>query len=108
MVRSSSLLLGTLLLALGCGSAAAISRYESNTLSCPEARSLVQREGAVIFRFQSQRVSGLPLYDRFVVNSSFCASGEETVPKAVPTRSGSCTLLVCRPFVDEDFFGFSR
>lgn len=108
MKRSRTFLLAALAMAVGCGSAGAISRYESTGMTCQAARDRVAQEGAVIFRYPSKRTSGLRLYDRFVHNGSYCATGEEAAPKAVPTRSGECVLLSCQQLIDERHFGTFR
>lgn len=87
------------------GTAEAISRYNSTTLSCAAARSHVATEGAVIFRYPSIRNPGLTLYDRFVAHRGFCSWSETTTAKSVPTVDGECTLLACRQTNDHDFFG---
>jgi hypothetical protein len=92
------------MVALSSGTAEAISRYQSTSMSCAAARSLVAREGAVIFRYPSARNPGLTLYDRFVAHGGFCSFGEYAGAKAVPTTSGSCTLLACLQISDEESF----
>ena len=54
--------------------AQAVSRYSSLQLSCGEITAIVRREGAAIFRYPSPRRTGVTLYDRYVRNSSFCAT----------------------------------
>ncbi len=85
---------------LTSGSAEAISRYNSKSLSCANAKSLVKRQGAVIYRYPSKRNASLILYDRFVAHGGKCAYGETAAVKGIPTRSGSCRLLYCRPSTD--------
>lgn len=78
--------------------AQAISRYNSKSLTCHQAHSLIARKGAVIIRYRSKRNRSLTLYDRFVANVSKCAYGERTAIKTVPTSDNSaCRLLFCRP-----------
>lgn len=85
------------------GTANAISRYNSTSMSCSTARSLVANEGAVIFRYPASRNPSLTLYDRFVRHGGYCAYGEYAGPKAVPTTTGSCTLLACLERSDDGF-----
>lgn len=75
----------------------AISRYNSTSLSCSKAKSIVSQQGAVVYRYPSSRNASLVLYDRFVASGSHCAFGEIAARKAIPTASGKCTLLACRP-----------
>src|SRR5690606_41903674 len=105
--RPSTFLLAALALTFAIGSASAISRYDSTSMSCASADERVRPEGAVIFRYPSERVRGLQLYDRFVAHRGFCTSGEVTAAKSVPTRSGECALLICRQIIDERDFPFS-
>ncbi len=78
--------------------AQAISRYNSKSLTCHKAHSLIAQKGAVIIRYRSKRNRTLTLYDRFVANASKCAYGERTAIKTVPTSdNNACRLLFCRP-----------
>lgn len=86
---------------LSTGLAHAISRYQSTSMSCEAARSTVDREGAVVFRYPSARVPGLTLYDRFVSHGGYCSFNEYAGARSIPTADGSCTLLACRQ-TDED------
>lgn len=95
------ILLVALAVAFSCGTAEAISRYNSRSLSCAKARALVHRQGAVIFRYRSTRNPSLTLYDRFVAHGGHCAWGEVAAPKSIPTASGRCTLLACRQRIDD-------
>lgn len=78
------ILLVALAVAFSCGTAEAISRYNSRSLSCAKARALVHRQGAVIFRYRSTRNPSLTLYDRFVAHGGHCAWGEVAAPKSIP------------------------
>ncbi|MEM9107376.1 MAG: hypothetical protein AAGC96_17130, partial [Pseudomonadota bacterium] len=53
----------------------AINRYNVTTMTCASIQQRVQSEGAAILRWESTRVPGLPLYDRYVRNSGFCEPG---------------------------------
>ncbi len=85
------------------GSAHAINRYNSKTVTCDKARSLVASQGAVIFRYPSARKPDLILYNRFVQHAGRCAIGEVTAPQSVPTKDkNSCMLLRCISRPDDD------
>lgn len=73
----------------------AISRYDSKSLTCREARQIVASQGAVIFRYPSGRNPELTLYNRFVAHAGFCAFGERTASQPVPTSDRSCRLFIC-------------
>lgn len=80
--------------------AQAISRYNSMQLSCDQAQSRIQREGAVILRYQSKRVQGLPLYDRYVAHGGFCPADQYAKLEVVPTAdTNRCRVLKCMPKV---------
>ncbi len=92
----------TVLIALALAATAlpaqAISRYTSTQMSCGEAQSRVRDEGAVILRYQSTRVAGLPLYDRYVAHVGYCQVNETTKLMVVPTAdTRSCPVLKCIP-----------
>lgn len=78
----------------------AISRYNSMQLSCEAAQDRIQDEGAVILRYQSKRVKGLPLYDRYVAHGGFCQTNEYAKLEVVPTAdTNRCRVLKCMPKV---------
>ncbi|MCC2609320.1 hypothetical protein [Neorhizobium petrolearium] len=84
----------------------AISRYNSTGMSCAAVQRVIRREGAVILRYPSRNVRGMTLYDRYVVDSSFCDGREfadrATVPAADTPR---CPVRACKPRPDrEDCF----
>lgn len=86
-----------MLAAIGAASpAAAISRYNSQSLTCAEARQRVIDEGAVILRYPSKRVQGMTLYDRYVTRNAQCDSNEYAERAYVPTRDEPrCPVLAC-------------
>ncbi|HHZ08306.1 MAG TPA: hypothetical protein GX405_05955 [Rhizobiales bacterium] len=85
------------------GSAHAVNRYDSRTVTCDKARSLVATQGAVIFRYPSARKPDLILYNRFVQHAGHCAIGEVTAPQSIPTKdANSCMLLRCISRPDDD------
>jgi hypothetical protein len=74
----------------------AISRFDSQAMSCGEVQARVQREGAVILRYRSARNPSLPLYDRYVANGRYCLVGEVAVSASVPTSDrGHCAVRKC-------------
>jgi hypothetical protein len=91
-------------LALAAPGADAISRYNPTAMSCASAKAKVSAEGAVIFRWASSRNPGLPLYNRFVRNKSYCLPGERAVISYVPTAdTKSCALKTCKRCNPERF-----
>ena len=87
------LVVGAILIA--CTPAHAVKRANSATLSCDQAKALIEREGAVMVHYPSKNVAGLTLFDRFVANRSYCSVQMTTKSKTVPTATGPCKLLVC-------------
>ena len=85
----------------------AISRYNSTSMSCAEARGTVLAEGAVILRWRSAR--GIQRYGRFVAHDGFCDSGERAEPSYILTQdSKSCPVLECKYYDPDDDFIFRR
>lgn len=94
-----------LALAASAAQAHAISRYNSESLTCDEARSIVAHEGAAILRY-SGRNPGMTLYDRYVAHGGYCQSSEYAKNDWVPTAdTASCPVLSCEERDFEDFFG---
>lgn len=88
------LLAGAVLLAVA--PAEAISRYETARLSCGEAQSRVEAEGAVILRYRSERNPSLPLYDRYVAHGGYCQPTEYAKVEFIPTAdTRSCPVYKC-------------
>lgn len=89
--------LAAVCLCLVAGQAQAISRYDPTRMSCGEVQSVVGRDGAVILRYRSTRNPGLPLYDRYVVDSRFCDMGEVRARAYVPSADlNSCPVYKCK------------
>ncbi|QFY59808.1 hypothetical protein FZ934_04790 [Rhizobium grahamii] len=93
-MRKTALLLS---FALVASPAMAISRYNSQSMTCQSARAAIHNEGAVIFRYPSKRVPGMPLYDRYVRNSRFCDGNKYAEWTRIPTKDDpSCRVLNCQ------------
>ncbi|RWA60619.1 hypothetical protein [Mesorhizobium sp.] len=93
------------LMTLVAAEAQAISRYDPTRMSCDRVQGTIARQGAVILRYQSTRVPGLPLYDRYVRDERFCDLGEVRKRAYVPSADAkSCPVFVCkRPDFDRRF-----
>jgi hypothetical protein len=84
-------------LTLVAAQAQAISRYDPTRMSCGRVQSTIARQGAVILRYQSPRVPGLPLYDRYVQSPQFCTMGEVRTRAYVPSAdTKSCPVYICK------------
>lgn len=87
------------------GPAAAISRYNTPSMTCEAARQAIRSQGAVVLRYPSTRVKGLTLYDRYVRNSDQCDSNQYAERAYVPTRDNPrCPVLNCKPIDSIDGF----
>jgi hypothetical protein len=94
----------TLVLALACtlvaGHAHAISRYNSQSMSCAEVQAVLQNERTAILTYSSAR-TGVPLYGRYVYSDASCAIGQCAERKYVSTAdNASCPVKEC--IYDED------
>ncbi|MBB3453679.1 hypothetical protein FHT86_001935 [Rhizobium sp. BK313] len=96
------ILLG-LLIASAATPALAISRYNSLSFTCAQAKAIINRERAVIMRYPSTRVRNMTLYDRFVTDSDACDPGFYAYQDYMPTKDRSdCPVYTCRPSTDFD------
>jgi len=72
----------------------AISRYNSESMSCDRVQMVLRNEGAAILSYRSK--SNIPLYDRYVTNSGFCTGSDITKLYSVPTSDNPrCKVLKC-------------
>lgn len=84
------------MLVLTATSASAISRYSALEHSCNDIQSIIEQQGAAIFRYPSPRRNGLTLYDRYVRNDMFCASHQVTERVVIPSRDNNrCPVRHC-------------
>ncbi|ASW06148.1 hypothetical protein PH562_15915 [Rhizobium sp. CNPSo 4062] len=83
--------------------ALAISRYNSMSMTCAEARAVINRERAVIMRYPARRTPNMTLYDRYVADSGACDMGFYAYQDYLPTKDrASCPVYICRPATDLD------
>ena len=81
---------------LAAADASAISRHNISGMTCAKVQALIQAEGAAILSYRSARNPGLPRYDRFVRDRSFCGVAEVTNRTSVPTTDQkSCPVKNC-------------
>jgi len=75
--------------------ASAAVRYMVQNMTCAEVQASVDRDGvAILYRKAGQ--SGVPLYDRYVANESFCQGGQNAIKESVPTAdTQSCRVSKC-------------
>jgi len=76
--------------------ASAISRYQTNTMSCASVQAALQRDGVAILRYPSPNNPSLPLYDRYVSDRRFCAANQRADLRSVPAADTSqCRVRKC-------------
>lgn len=67
------------------------ARSSTKSFTCEGVKDLVYDRGAIVLNTKNRNV-----YRRFVANRSFCQVEEIVKSYRVPTRTGSCRLLICR------------
>lgn len=93
------------LVALVPAEASAIVRYMVQDMTCAEVKASLSRDGAAVL-YRKTGKAGVPLYDRYVSNQSFCQPGQEIVAENVPTAdTDSCRVPKC---LEQSRFGNSR
>lgn len=81
----------------------AASRYVSTSMTCGEAQDRIMREGEVILRWTSARTPGLPRYNRYVADRSFCQFTEGLYYEYVPTSdTPQCPVVTCKEILYDD------
>lgn len=74
--------------------AGAISRYNSQRMTCERVQAVLRAEGAAILSYRSP--ADIPLYDRYVQHAGYCETGKYSRLASVPTRdTRSCPVLKC-------------
>ncbi|MDI7865067.1 hypothetical protein MRS76_24425 [Rhizobiaceae bacterium n13] len=82
-----------LMLVMASPAAAAPPTYDPTSLTCQGVRSVLAQNGAAILQYTSR--SGLPIYNRYVANQSYCWGGP-MVWRSVPTRDNpACPVAAC-------------
>jgi hypothetical protein len=87
--------IGAVILALMPVEASAIVRYMVQDMTCADVQNSVSRDGVAILYRQAGR-NGVPIYDRYVANGSFCQAGQDTIKESVPTAdTQTCRVSKC-------------
>jgi hypothetical protein len=74
--------------------ASAIVRYMVQDMTCAQVQEAVDRDGVAILYRQGK--SGATLYDRFVRDDSFCATGFTTAREGISTAdTDNCRVTKC-------------
>ncbi|PZO82156.1 MAG: hypothetical protein DI629_01440 [Mesorhizobium amorphae] len=89
--------------------ALAVTRLQSASTSCDAVRATVRAEGAVILRWQSERVAGLPRFERIVRDRSFCLDHEYAKLIYAPAAdTKQCPVRRCEELLSIDDGLFRR
>jgi hypothetical protein len=74
--------------------ASAIVRYMVQDMTCQQVQDAVERDGVAILYRQGK--SGVTLYDRFVKDASFCATGFTTAREGISAAdTDNCRVTKC-------------
>jgi hypothetical protein len=93
------------ILALAPVEASALVRYMVQDMTCAEVQNSVSRDGVAIL-YRKAGTGGVPIYDRYVANESFCQGGQNAIKESVPTAdTQSCRIAKC---LDANRFGGSN
>lgn len=67
--------------------------YDPTSMTCQRVHATLSQSGAAILQYTSR--SGLPIYNRYVANQSYCYGGP-IVRQSVPTRdTAACPVIAC-------------
>ena len=78
------------------GEAWAISRYDTNSMSCARVQAALNSDGAAILRYPAPDNPSLIRYDRYVRDRTFCSSSQRAEPRSVPAAdTPSCRVRKC-------------
>jgi hypothetical protein len=76
--------------------ALAISRYDTNAMSCARVTAALDADGAAILRYPAPNNPSLQLYDRYVRDGSFCSRTQRATSVSVPTADRrNCPVRKC-------------
>lgn len=99
--QQMSRLLAAALFTMVSFDASAIVRYLVQNMSCAEMQEVLERDGTAIFYRQGS--SGVRLYDRFVRDDSFCATGYTSARERIAAAdTEDCRVTKC---VEQRRFG---
>lgn len=85
--------------------AQAVERINTPKADCAAIQSTLVTHGAAILRHPSKRNPARTLYDRYVGDSRFCATGETGVWASVPSQDKkSCRVIACQQRDPEDLW----
>ncbi|WP_442577568.1 hypothetical protein ACSBOB_18510 [Mesorhizobium sp. ASY16-5R] len=74
--------------------AGAVSRYDTQRMSCANIQAALKRESPAILRFQSKQ-GGVPLYNLYVGSGQDCEGLQIARTRSVPAADGACPVIQC-------------
>ena len=78
------------------GEAAAISRYQTTSMSCARVQAAVSSDGEAILRYPAPDNPSIMLYDRYVRDRTFCSSSQRADTRSVPAAdTAKCKVRKC-------------
>jgi hypothetical protein len=78
--------------------AMAISRHDSQSLTCSSVHEKIAREGSVVFRYPSHSNPNFMMYNRYVSNAMSCIGQGSMTSGTVPTSDDpNCKVRMCNP-----------
>jgi hypothetical protein len=92
-MRRIALVISALLIV---GEAAAVSRYQTASMSCSRVQAAVNADGAAILRYPAPDNRSLQLYDRYVRDKTFCSASQRADIRSVPAAdTKNCPVRKC-------------
>lgn len=80
---------------LASADAVAIPGPDTARMTCASVQTSIESVGAVFLHYRSKR-TGVPIYNRYVRDRSFCSANEAVAPASVPTSDrDSCPVKIC-------------
>lgn len=87
---------GLILSAVASPAAAAEVKLNPTSMPCAAVQSAIARYGAVILQYPSKTVPGLPIFNRYVANTSYCKWMQFVSAKVPTSDNPSCPVNTCR------------
>jgi hypothetical protein len=78
--------------------AMAMSRHESQSLTCSSIHEKIAEEGSIVLSYPSHRDPNFSMYNRYVANSMSCLGQGSMTSTTVPTSDDpNCKVRMCNP-----------
>ena len=92
-MRRLAIIVPVLILA---GEASAISRYQTNSMSCARVQAALESDGEAILRYSAPDNPSLQRYDRYVFDGRMCSQSQRAVTRSVPAAdTKKCAVRKC-------------